>query len=335
MAAVVVLIGGTGSAGEAPPAREVVIPGSGDGSVQPALAYFPAQSRNGRAVPLLVCVHSWSAHFDGFDGLNELVRGAADRGWAVISPEFRGPNSRPQACASALAMQDVLDSVAFAERQASIDRSRIYLVGGSGGGHMALTMAQRAPRLWAGVSAWVPISDLAAWHAFCKQSGFDYAAMIEASCGGSPDKPEAKEQYRLRSPIYRLDGAKGVPIDLNAGIRDGHGGAAVPISHTLNAFNALARVNGFADKVLPNEAIAEMTSTARVTASLADERVDEPGRRHRVLFRRSAGPVRVTLFDGGHEIDPEPALAWLARQVREDTAAPSSAPASQPQEQRP
>ena len=287
-------------------------------------------------MPLLVCVHSWSAHFDKYDGLNELIQGAVRRGWAVISPEFRGPNSRPEACASDLATQDVLDAVAFAERQTLVDRRRIYLVGGSGGGHMSLMMAQRAPRLWAGVSAWVPITDLAAWHGFCKQCGFGYAAMIEACCGGPPDKPEAKEQYRLRSPIEWLGRAKGLPIDLNAGIRDGHGGAAVPISHTLNAFNALARINGFVDKVLPTEAVLEMTSAGRVVAALASERVDEPGRRHRVLFRRSAGPVRVTLFDGGHEIDPGPALAWLDQQVRrEPGVASSSAPASQPGERRP
>ena len=50
-----------------------------------------------------------------------------------------------------------------------MDDKRIYLVGISGGGQMALIMAGRAPNVWAGVSAWVPIADLAEWHDFCKK----------------------------------------------------------------------------------------------------------------------------------------------------------------------
>jgi hypothetical protein len=32
-----------------------------------------------------------------------------------------------------------------------------------------------------------------------------------------------------------------------------------------------------------------------------------------VLLRRVAGPVRLTLFDGGHEQDVEAAFAWFER----------------------
>ena len=39
-------------------------------------------------------------------------------------------------------------------------------------------------------------------------------------------------------------------------------------------------------------------------------------RRRKVLLHRTAGPARVTLFDGGHEIDYAAAIAWLAEQRR-------------------
>jgi hypothetical protein len=35
-----------------------------------------------------------------------------------------------------------------------------------------------------------------------------------------------------------------------------------------------------------------------------------------VLFRRESGMVRVTVFDGGHEIIHHAALAWLAAQQK-------------------
>ena len=62
---------------------------------------------------------------------------------------------------------------------------------------------------------------------------------LEKSCGGKPgDNPQVNEQYKKRSPRHGLMASK-VPLDINAGITDGHTGS-VPISHSLKAFNLLA-----------------------------------------------------------------------------------------------
>jgi len=42
----------------------------------------------------------------------------------------------------------------------------------------------------------------------------------------------------------------------------------------------------------------------------------EPKRKHKVLFRRAAGPARITIFEGGHEMDVQAALDWLAGQAK-------------------
>lgn len=290
-------------------AAEVAIPSSKDGDMQPALLYVPPDARG--AVPLLVFLHSWSARYNQSESLQEALAECRRRGWAFISPNFRGPNNRPEACGSELAMRDVLDAVAFARRQARIDARRIYLLGGSGGGHMALMMASRAPRLWAAVSAWVPISDLAAWHAFSKAAGSRYHAMLEQCCGGPPEAPAAAREYRARSPLFRLASARGLPIAIDAGIRDGHEGS-VPVSHSLRAFNELAQANGFAGRMLSEAEIEALTAKARVPKALSGEVEDEPGRKHKVLFRRLAGPVRLTVFDGGHTMDVGAGMNWLA-----------------------
>ena len=109
--------------------------------------------------------------------------------------------------------------------------------------------------------------------------------------------------------------AKGVPIDLQVGIRDGHEGS-VPVSNALRAFNALAAVNGHSARTLAADDVEFITAQARLPDALTAEKVDEPNRRRPVLFRRNAGPVRLTIFDGAHESDFAPAVRWLAEQSR-------------------
>jgi hypothetical protein len=59
-------------------------------------------------------------------------------------------------------------------------------------------MAGRAPELWAGVSAWCPIHDLAQWHGETRSRKLRYAEMLENVCGGPPGKDTAvDEQYRV------------------------------------------------------------------------------------------------------------------------------------------
>ena len=275
------------------PSLDIKITSSKDGSSQPAIFYVPPGATT-KDTPLVVFLHSWSTDYKtAAPALEESKR----RGWVFIAPDFRGANETPQACASDLAVQDILDSVEYARRFARVDQKRIYLFGSSGGGHMALLMATRAPGLWSAVSTWVPITDLAAWYAFSKSTASQYYQMMDKCLGGAPDTPERAAEYRRRSSLFYLSRAKGVRITIDSGIRDGHPGGAVPLSQTLLAFNELARANGLPEKALSLEQIDIMTRESRVPAELAAEKQDEPGRQQAILFRRTAGPVRVTVFD--------------------------------------
>jgi poly(3-hydroxybutyrate) depolymerase len=284
------------------------IPSSKDGTLQKVIYWRPesaAHDVSGPGVPLVVFLHSWSG---GYEQGPPWIAQAKKLGWVLVAPDFRGPNSRPEACASDLASQDILDAVAFARRDARIDAHRIYLVGGSGGGHMSLVMAARAPDLWAAVSAWVPISDLAAWHAESSVRKNNYAKMIEQSCGGAPG-PATEAEYRHRSPLFHLAAAKGVPLDINTGIHDGHTGS-VPVSHSLRAFNVLAA----ADRQIAAEDIDFMVREQKIPAKLAAETQSDPERQKATLFRRTSGNARVTVFEGGHESESGAAVLWLSRQ---------------------
>ena len=312
MVAAVVAAQDRAPAPAAAPAEETVsIRSTKDGATEPAIFYCPEEAKPGgkKAAPLLVGLHTWSFDYKQGSGyLGECRR----RGWVLIAPNFRGVNNRPEACASELAIQDVLDAVEYARKNANVDEKRIYLTGWSGGGHMAMMMAAKAPKLWAGVSVWVPISDLAKWHEQVgKASG--YARNLEVICGGAPGDAKADPQYRARSPLWVLEQAKDLPFDINGGIKDG----TVPFIQSIWAFNALAKANGHAGEALTDEQIRTMTGTKTVPAELVKEWKAEPRRRSAILFRREAGAARLTLFDGGHEVDVSLALDWLAGQSKQ------------------
>ena len=289
--------------------QEIKYRSASDDTDQPALHFAPSTKE---ARPLLVGLHSWSSDYRQAN--TSYGQWAVNHDWHFIHPNFRGRNRTPSSMGSELAVQDILSAVSWARQQGNVDPNRIYVIGASGGGYASLLMAGRAPELWAGVSAWVPISDLVKWHAETAARKLRYAGEIEAALGGHKPVPgtPAHADALKRSAITYMARARGVNLDINAGITDGHNGS-VPISHSLEAFNALAAPRDQLSSAL----IGEFVKTAKVPAALRKETaVDASYGRKTVLFRRKSGAARVTIFQGGHEIIPEAGLQWLAEQNR-------------------
>ena len=122
--------------------------------------------------------------------------------------------------------------------------------------------------------------------------------MLRASCGGAPgDSAEIDEQYRIRSPLTWLHRAVGLPLEMAAGIHDGHTGS-VPVRQTLDAFNAVARAGGY--EAIGEDEIEQLSQPDGRLASPkpSDLEPDAPYGRE-IHLRRHAGPARVTIFEGG------------------------------------
>lgn len=300
--------------------KVIQVSSSLDQTSQPALTWSPASDE---PRPLLVGLHTWGGGYTQASNGTVYAQWCMDQGWHFVYPHFRGPNSTPAAMGSDLAVQDVVDAVEHLKKTKKVDASRIYLLGVSGGGHMAMLMAGRHPEIWAGVSAWCGISDIAAWHAEHLKGGQpdNYAQNIEKALGGRPEGNRL-EEARQRSPLTYLAKARGVPLDLNHGVHDGRVGS-VPFRHSLFAFNQVAL------EPLPETEVTDFYETRQRPAAWAAPDVDAlyrglPLRKtgegkpkgvtlvdKPVLFRQVSGNARITIFDGGHEILYAPALNWL------------------------
>ena len=287
----------------------VKIKSSADGTDQPCYLILPTNYESDDVKrPLLVSLHSWSADLNQRN--ESLERLADEKGWIYLFPNFRGANRTPQACGSELAQTDILDATEWAKSSLRVDTSRVYLTGVSGGGHMTMLMASRYPQQWTAASAWVGISDLALWYK--KHADTRYGEMMRKSCGGAyGDSSKVNKEYIKRSPKLYLKKAPNIALDIAAGIHDGHTGS-VPITHSIFAFNAIARANS--QPGVSSDEIKQLSKpTGRLNEPLKSDQETDESLGREIHLRRYAGNSRLTIFEGGHEGISTAAISWLEK----------------------
>ncbi|MFV0415028.1 MAG: alpha/beta hydrolase family protein [Chthoniobacterales bacterium] len=247
------------------PIEEIRVSSSLDGSKEPSLLYFPQKPE-----ALLVALHTWSA--DRFNQLKTMLPFCQKKNWALLLPEFRGPNlvsnpRAPEAGGSALARRDIVDATEWVLKNRAAQKIPAFLLGGSGGGHMALMVAAREEFPWQAVSAWCTITDVAAWH----DENPNYSPHIEAVCGGPPDSEKTAAEYRERSPLFHADALRRHFLQLAHGRQD----ASVPWTHSWKLAERLADSPKFyfslfngAHELHEAEAFAFFESTLRDTKEI-------------------------------------------------------------------
>jgi dipeptidyl aminopeptidase/acylaminoacyl peptidase len=216
--------------------KELQIKSSLDGTLQPSLYYRPQTEKT---VPLVVGLHTWS--YDRFNQRENYLPLCYKYGWALLLPEFRGPNlaSNPQkhdACGSRLARQDVIDAVHYVFKESAIDERNIFLLGCSGGGQIALLTAEDAPSLFHAVDVWCPVSDLMAWHRYLVETQQRYYLDMEACIGGSPE--QFAYEYAGRSPVTAVEKLKDLPVSIHHGRHDD----TVPYRHSVDFVSKLEAI---------------------------------------------------------------------------------------------
>ena len=204
------------------PTSEILIKSTLDGTMQPSLFY---RVKGIEKRPLLVGLHTWS--FDRFNQVEQLCPYADKYNFNLLLPEFRGPNleTNPNcthACGSELAKQDIKEAIDYLLKSENIDSENIFLLGSSGGGHMALLMAGFCPEYFKAIGAYVPITDLSKW----AEQNADYRENVRTCCENST------LEMAKRSPMSYVDKIAMANLKIFHGKFD----PVVPVSHSLELY---------------------------------------------------------------------------------------------------
>jgi len=274
--------------------QAVDIQSSVDGTQQKAVFH---SSNENEAQPLIVSLHTWSGDYLQKDPLADEI---LLRGWNYIHPDFRGSNTKPEACGSEKVIPDIEDVIHYAIEHGNVDTTEVHIIGVSGGGYATLLAFMKLDYPVKSFNAWASISNLENWYWECKGRGLKYAGHLEqvTTNGNGFDVAEA----RNRSPLFvsfQSEKRKGASLNIYAGIHDGYTGS-VPISHSIDMYNKLI------DDMYPEKAgekISESQAYSLLTKQINPEA--EPNAMiggRQIELRKELPGLTFTLFDGTHEM---------------------------------
>ncbi len=204
---------------------EILVKSTLDSTMQPSL-FYKSESKDKR--PLLVGLHTWS--FDRFNQIKNMLPYAEKYDFNLLLPDFRGKNrkSNPnhlQACGSEYARQDIKDAIDYVIENENIDKDNIFLLGLSGGGHMALLMAGMCPEYFKAIGAYVPITDLEKW----TNQNERYREHVYDCCNSDT------EEMKKRSPMTYVDNIAKANLKIFHGKFD----KVVPMSQSMELYQTI------------------------------------------------------------------------------------------------
>ena len=208
----------------APMRGEVIRARDGLGLVSYLTLPEGARPRPRVPLPMVLLVHGgpWARDEYGFDPHHQWL---ADRGWAVLSVNFRGSTGFGKAFVNAGDLEwgckmhdDLLDAVAWAVKEGIADPSRVAIMGGSYGGYAVLAGLAFTPETFCcGVDIVGP-SNLETLLATIPPY---WAAFFEnlARRVGDPRTEEGRKLLQERSPLHAA-GAISTPLLIGQGAND-------------------------------------------------------------------------------------------------------------------
>jgi hypothetical protein len=266
-------------------------------------AYF-YKSKSSQPKPFIVSLHTWSGDYSQIDEIAAICK---QKDLNYIHPDFRGPNLTINACCSKLALTDIDDAITYGIENSNVDTSEIYVIGVSGGGYATLSTFMKSRHNIKKFSAWASITDLIAWYNESKIRSNNYAGNI-LDCTGSENVLNI-ENARKRSPVYwdtPVEKLKSSKLFIYAGIYDGIQGS-VPITHSINFYNKLLKDMSVSDtseyvSIFEELKLLEFREPLGEFGKIADRRI---------CLKKESGNVRLTIFEGNHEMLTEFALNEL------------------------
>jgi dipeptidyl aminopeptidase/acylaminoacyl peptidase len=194
---------------------------AGDGTSIPGYLTLPPGS-TGKKIPAIVMPHGGPSARDewGFDWLAQFL---ANRGFAVLQPNYRGSDGYGDAWfrnkgfqAWNVAIGDVNDAGRWLVNQGIADPSKIAIVGWSYGGYAALQSAVVDPDLFKAIIAIAPVTDLGRLKDESRDSS-DFG-IVTRFVGNGPHVnagSPAQHSARIKAPVLMFHGDKDLNVNIN------------------------------------------------------------------------------------------------------------------------
>jgi dipeptidyl aminopeptidase/acylaminoacyl peptidase len=192
-----------------------------DGTDVPAYLTLPPGS-SGKGLPAIVMPHGGPSARDEW-GFDWLVQYFANRGYAVLQPNYRGSAGYGEAWYQKNGFQswrtaigDVNDAGRWLAAQGIADPNKLAIFGWSYGGYAALQSQVLDPKLFKAVVAVAPVTDLAM---LVEESrGWTHHRIIRNFIGSGPHVREgspAQNADKIKAPVLLFHG----DLDINVGVR--------------------------------------------------------------------------------------------------------------------
>lgn len=186
--------------------KKITYKSTADGATVPAYLFAPINKRGARGHAAMIWVHG-GVHGNWDENMLPFVKEAVDRGYVVVTPDYRGSTGHGEAWHMAIdyggyEVDDAMSAFEYLKTLSYVDTARVGMMGWSHGGFItALNSMKPGTPLKAG-AAIVPVTNLI-FRLSYKGPSYqrDYAA--ESRIRGLPfEKPE---EYIKRSPLYHVE----------------------------------------------------------------------------------------------------------------------------------
>jgi dipeptidyl aminopeptidase/acylaminoacyl peptidase len=176
----------------------------------PAYVFQPLQKRGPRGHAAMIWVHG-GVHGNWGTNMWPFVREAVERGYVIITPEYRGSTGYGEAHHQAIdygghEVDDVISAYDWLKANLShVDPDRVGMMGWSHGGYITIMSLTRDDHPFKAGAAIVPVTNLI-FRLSYKGPGYQRAFSTMPRVQGLPF--EKREEYVARSPYYQVDKLK-------------------------------------------------------------------------------------------------------------------------------